>query len=358
MKASRRRIAIWRLCGIGDAVQMTPLLQQIRADEPSAEVFCFLSANAVPALHGAPWIDHLIPLDLALSRSSWLNPGLARMWRFIAQHGPFDQLICLGGSWSNLILSRWVNAPQSAGFITEGWKPFPLFTHPYPVPADSGRDRKHESLKYLEVWQNISGHRDAHFGYALPHLGQNHPSASFALRTPYICFAPGVGNPFSVMNTKRWPVDRFAKLMTRAINAGYQVAVLGVAGDMPAQFIPPSACDLLSKTDLNQAASIIRHAAGFVGNDSGLFHLALGLETPALSFFGPTDAAKTGPFRSTQAQVLNASLPCSPCFSATCRALDQRPASADAPPPCMTALSVDDAWQALQALMASSAPLL
>lgn len=349
-----KRIAVWRLCGVGDAVQMTPLLQQIRGDEPTAKVSCFISVNAVPALQGCPWIDHLVPLELSISQPALTNPGLIRMWRFIAQYGPFDSLLCLGSSWSSLVGSRLVETAHRAGFVTEGWKPFSLFTHPYSVPSTAGLDRKHESLKYLEMWQKISGCSDAGFGYALPHLGQQEPSPAFGLDAPYLCFAPGVGNPFSTMDTKRWPAERYAQLMIRANEAGYQVVVLGVPGDMPSNLIPSAARNLLGKTQLHEAASIIRHAKGYIGNDSGLFHLALGLNTPALAFFGPTDAAKTGSFRASHAHVLDAGLPCSPCFDATCRILDQQTMAANSPPPCMTALTPDQAWIALQALMAKT----
>jgi ADP-heptose:LPS heptosyltransferase len=50
-----------------------------------------------------------------------------------------------------------------------------------------------------------------------------------------------------------------------------------------------------------------------LSNDSGPMHLAVALDRPVLSVFGPTDAIWVGPYRRADA-VLRAGLPCSPCY--------------------------------------------
>ena len=48
-------------------------------------------------------------------------------------------------------------------------------------------------------------------------------------------------------------------------------------------------------------------------NDSGPMHLAVALDRPVVSVFGPTDPIWAGPYRRNGA-VLRVDLPCSPCY--------------------------------------------
>jgi len=47
--------------------------------------------------------------------------------------------------------------------------------------------------------------------------------------------------------------------------------------------------------DLYQLACWLAEAALYVGNDSGITHLAAAVETPVLALFGPTDPRIWGP---------------------------------------------------------------
>lgn len=348
-----KRIAVLRLCGVGDAVQMTPLLRQIRADCPQAEIVCFISANAAPVLEGASWIDRVVALEPDVTQSRWNNPGLIRMWRQIARAGCFDALLCLGLTWRNLVCSRLARSPVRAGFVTAGWKPWRVFTHPYVVPANAVLDRKHESLKYLELWSRVSGGVDRGLGFDLGHFGKELNATLKTPDRPYLCVAPGAGNPFVRMDHKKWPPAYFARVMELAMADGLEVVVLGAPGDLPAHLLPAGARDWQGRTTLREAAALIRGAQAFLGNDSGLFHLALGVGTPAAAVFGPTDPCKTGPFRNDNALVLQAGLACSPCLAGSCHMLSPS-AEIGTPPPCLSALSPEWVWRRMRRMLETS----
>jgi heptosyltransferase III len=104
---------------------------------------------------------------------------------------------------------------------------------------------------------------------------------------------------------KVWPAERFAALF-RALAAGGPLAgavavVLGGPGaaerDMAAPLLAllPEAIDLVGALSLPQAAAILGRAALFVGNDSGLMHLAAAAGAPTLGLFGPTPASEYAP---------------------------------------------------------------
>lgn len=96
---------------------------------------------------------------------------------------------------------------------------------------------------------------------------------------------------------KIWPADRFVAL-ARALTdpggalAGARVVVLGGAGEaamaQPVVAGLQGALDLIGRTPLLVAGALLRRAALFVGNDSGLMHLAAAAGAPTVGLFGPS----------------------------------------------------------------------
>jgi len=93
----------------------------------------------------------------------------------------------------------------------------------------------------------------------------------------------------------------------------------------------PDAIDLCGALSLPEAAACLARAALFVGNDSGLMHLAAAAGAPTLGLFGPTPAEEYGPAgRSTAVAMARGA--------------------------AMTDLSVDDAFAAAVCLAARAEP--
>jgi ADP-heptose:LPS heptosyltransferase len=55
----------------------------------------------------------------------------------------------------------------------------------------------------------------------------------------------------------------------------------------------------ISQVDLIETAALARLSRGFVGNDSGVSHLATAAGAPGLAIFGPTDPARWRPLGRT-----------------------------------------------------------
>ena len=116
---------------------------------------------------------------------------------------------------------------------------------------------------------------------------------------PVIALSPTANWP-----PKVWPAERFAALF-RALAAGPLAgavpAVFGASGPAEAAMAQPllaalpHAIDLVGKLTLPEVAACFARAALFVGNDSGLIHLAAASDTPTLGLFGPTPADEYAP---------------------------------------------------------------
>jgi len=103
---------------------------------------------------------------------------------------------------------------------------------------------------------------------------------------------------------KTWPADRFAALF-QALRAGplpgARPAVFAGPGDaertMAAPLLAalPDAIDLAGCLTLPEAAACLARATLYIGNDSGLMHLAAAAGAPTLGLFGPTPVAEYAP---------------------------------------------------------------
>jgi ADP-heptose:LPS heptosyltransferase len=106
---------------------------------------------------------------------------------------------------------------------------------------------------------------------------------------------------------KEWPVARFAALAARlsgprGVLAGARIAVLGGAGEgaaaapLLAALPAERRLDLIGRLELLTCYAFLRRCALFIGNDSGLMHLAAAAGTPTLGLFGPSRDAHYAPY--------------------------------------------------------------
>ena len=118
-----------------------------------------------------------------------------------------------------------------------------------------------------------------------------------------VAIHPGSGSP-----RKNWPAERFALLAEQLKSSGAAVVfVLGEADRAVATELRARRPDVpaLADQSLVEVASVLAACAGFVGNDSGITHLAAALGLPVVAIFGPSDPDQWGP-RGPKVTVLRA----------------------------------------------------
>jgi len=105
---------------------------------------------------------------------------------------------------------------------------------------------------------------------------------------------------------KMWPAERFLELAERlaapsGILPGARIAVFGGPGERDAAApllagLGSRALDFVGTQPLPVAAAAIARTALYVGNDSGLMHVAAAAGVPTLGLFGPSDERNFGPW--------------------------------------------------------------
>lgn len=334
-----QRVAILRCCGLGDVAQMTPLLQQIRADAPQAKIEVFINANVSALLEGAPFVDRVHALPVSSFTASAQNPFLWHLWMSVREQGAFDCLFCLDLSWSRTVLAGLALAQHRIGFRTEVWKPYTPLNDTLTVPLDYPRNADHTSLWFLRLWLESTGETDRGYSADLSHLRDksNQPLPH------HVAIVPRAGNDLVAGDLKQWPLYYWPKLAQCILNQGWTPVVLGRAGDLDMSDMPAGTLDRLGKHSVSEAAAYTSRCAGLIGNDSGLYHLALAMGVRAVGLFGPTAVARTGPFRAEHGLALTAPLSCVPCCSSLCE-VPAKGRSESERPFCLSALRPDAVW--------------
>jgi heptosyltransferase I len=123
--------------------------------------------------------------------------------------------------------------------------------------------------------------------------------------------------PGTIWETKHWSSRGFAQVARHLMQKNLVVVLIGSKGEgavcREVASAAPGVIDLAGKTSLSELAALISRAAICVTNDSGPMHLAVALNRPVVSIFGPTDSIWVGPYGRPDA-VLSARLDCSPCY--------------------------------------------
>jgi lipopolysaccharide heptosyltransferase II len=162
-------------------------------------------------------------------------------------------------------------------------------------------------------------------------------------------------HPATSKPERSWHMERYSMLCQRLVKE-FQAKIVLLGGEKDAALLDEiKKCDssgaihALSKLSLQQAAVIIERSKLFIGNDSGIMHLAAMMGTPIVGIFGPGNPATTGPFIDPLKRVtVSKNYPCSPCrqkFFKECKP------SAHHKPYCLEDISVKEVAEAVEKLI-------
>jgi ADP-heptose:LPS heptosyltransferase len=255
---------------LGDAVLSTGVLAAVIAQYPHRAITVACGPLPAPLFARAPGVMQVIALEKKPRGGHWLQ-----LWQ-----------ACRAVRWElivdlrNTLVSRVLRAREKRVHT-------------------NGRSARHRVEAYARV-----------LGMAPPPAPQlwlnandrAHGAALVPAGTPVLALAPAAN-----WRGKMWPAQRFAQLAERLTSAygplpGARVAIFAAANERAeAQAVIDalplaSRIDLVGRTNPLEAAAALQRCALFVGNDSGLMHMAAALGVPTLGLFGPSDPALYRPW--------------------------------------------------------------
>ncbi|MGZ6097175.1 MAG: glycosyltransferase family 9 protein [Myxococcaceae bacterium] len=300
----RQRVLVFLKGGIGDVVFALPLLGDLRAGFPGAELVALSHDQGADVLRYAPALD-TVRATGPMSARSTAREALAALGP-----GRFDVALTPVRSWRAAWLLRRSGARVRVGF--GGGPERLLLTHAAPVrPFEVVFSRRFERLAAaLGLPTGAPGRLEvpaparAEAERRLAALGRTAARRLVALHV-------GGGWP-----TKRWPREHCAELTRRLAARGAQVMLVGGPGDRAsardlAGAAPPGAVVDRTGAAVADALAELSLASAAVGIDSGLSHAGVALGVPTLLLFGPNDPASISPV--AHARLVTQPLSCRPC---------------------------------------------
>ena len=133
--------------------------------------------------------------------------------------------------------------------------------------------------------------------------------AGRSINTEKIIIHPGSGS-----TRKRWPLAQFLKLADVLSKRGLQPHfVCGPAEPDLAEALQLQNQKVQNPSELTALVDWLESAGGYIGNDSGVSHLAAFLGLPSVVIFGPSDPVRWRPV-GPRVEIVRPELDCTPCF--------------------------------------------
>ncbi len=242
---------------LGDAIISTGILESLRLQYPNAKFTIACGPIPLPLFEAMPQLECLIPIEKLSYSRHWLK------------------------LWATCALTRWDIIVDLRG---TGLSHFLVGKKRYIWSSSAAKTlRVHQLSAFLGLAKTPP---------SKIHISAQHEAEAQRIvegMNPLICLSPA-----SNWDKKSWPLENFAALGNKLIKGKGTVAILGAPsqrGELAPLFeaMPKEkTLDLVGQAPLPVLAAILKKADLFVGNDSGLMHLAAAVGTPTLGLFGPS----------------------------------------------------------------------
>ncbi|MFH0881032.1 MAG: glycosyltransferase family 9 protein [Lentisphaerota bacterium] len=273
------RILVFRGGAIGDFILTLPALQALRERWPDAYVELIGYPHVAHLALASDVVDHVVSLDRA------------EMARFFSPEPSFSEKQAEHVASFDLIIS-YLHDPAGvvkANLELAGARQV-IYGSPLVKEGHAG-DHLLQPLEALAIYAKGS----------LPLLNlrpEIREGGKKWLREHGMAEAPVAIHPGSGSPRKNWPLDRFLDITCRLKERGISFFwILGEA-DQPIREHPAlmsGGMTLLENCALVDVAGVLSHCSVYLGNDSGITHLAAALPIQVVALFGPSDASMWSP---------------------------------------------------------------
>ena len=302
------KILLVKLSSLGDVVHTLPVVQDIHAAMPHAQIDWVVEKSFAPLLAKCAGLHRVIPCEIRRWRKAPFSAATRREWRAFRlnlQSDAYDAVIDLQGLSKSALVAwlarcapggkRYALANQTEGSGYEAptrWVAdvaIRLEAHIHAVQRS--RELAARSLDYA-----IAPVLD--FGLKVPvdHTGKAHIAIKNIADENTVALVHGTSRA-----DKEWPLGHWVDLGRRLIAAGDNVALLhGNAGELATSQAIASALASPNATvwpllSLDALTDRLAQCTGVVGVDSGVSHLAVALDLPHVQLYNFDTAWRTGP---------------------------------------------------------------
>ena len=328
------RILIVHQGAIGDFILSLPAIGSFRHHYPGAEVEIWGYPEILKLVEKKFYADRIGSIDRK-EIASFYNERAVLDSELVACFKRFDLIIIFGGEQQQPLVRTLekIQVKEVKSIST------------FPPSADSIHVVDYQLSQLVSL------------GYKVPDtIPQLFPSESDRAQAIDLFSQRGIGKDTltvavhigSGSRNKTWPASSFAQLSEKLIkgSAAHIMLLIGPADEEVAEeyfnLIDSRSVTTLANLPLGQLPAVLTQCDLYLGNDSGITHLAAAVGTPVVALFGPTDPRVWGP-RGNDVSIVYKALECSPCSREEMKGCTHRK--------CLQEISVDEVYGKIKSII-------
>lgn len=294
---------------LGDSLLHVPFLRALRQAFPDRAIHLVHHRAAAAVYAACPYVDRRIEFDWEPSsvRSVLTRLGAIRqVFATLADRTPYAIAIC--SRWDQDLYApffAWFSgAPRRVGFsrhVTPQKALNCLGTDLLYTDVADDATPCHEAARPLALLRLLGRQADGpvrlEYGFGREDAAQAAALMTQRGHAPWIAIAPG-----AAIGRRQWAAERFTAVgAALAARFGVQVVLLGAGNEQALcdamwQRLKPNALNLAGQIPLPRCAAVLARCRLFIGNDSGLAHLACAVGLPVVEVScQPEGASRSGP---------------------------------------------------------------
>ena len=339
-----RRVLVVRLRSIGDTVLATPSFYALRRFLPEAQIDVLLEDWVAPVLDGCRDVDHVIKIQ---RKSSSARLHIMRKLRAARYDVAFN---LHGGSTATLL--PWASgAKHRVGYTSYQYSR--LHNHIAPPASLLWRQEKTHSV---EQQLGLLGWTGVPVSDRPPTRLTVTPEATHSINRRLHELFLHEAQPFALIHpaaafeSKTWAAQNFARVAEYLHTRGLAVVAVAAPGEIEVitALRKSTRTQIITFTDLTlqEVTALAARTRFFLGNDSGIAHIAAAVGTPLVVIFGSSNIAHWQPWTTTPAEVVREEMPCAPCPGYTCVEFEA--------PECIRRVSVERVITAIERVLTAS----
>ena len=315
------KLLIILLGAIGDVTRALPLATRIKQHWPETELHWAIEPISKGILLGHPAIDKLITFER--------GKGLPAFKRFLGEikSENYELVLDMQRHFKSGVISRSTKAERRIGFNRKGSREFNWLFNTESIPPVEKFSPKINQFQYFGDALGLPVAEELDFGLT----GHDEDVSHIDSLAEGIDLSQTVGLILgSSWPSRFWIEDYYVELID-SLEKQLSLGAVLIGGPGEAKFAERIAekskdrklVNLVGKTSLRELAEVFSRVKFAVGSDSGPMHIASAVNCRIISLWGATSSKRSAPHGSENL-VLEAKIPCAPCYLKHCPGLGQR----------------------------------
>jgi len=324
-----KRVLVVRLRSIGDTVLSTPSLIALRRFLPDAQIDILLEDWVAPVLEDFDAVDNVLTVSRKSKKSRFET---ARQIR----RNQYDVAFNLHGGTTATFFVRVSGAKHRIGFSHYSYK----FLY------------NHLLSSSVDFWQTKILHSAEQQLALLGFVGvpvEDKPKSRLGIISDFKFQISNYAliHPVAAFDTKQWATENFARIAEFLHEKGLQIVAVATKKEREVleNLKKISKVPILTFDDLilPEITALASRAEIFVGNDSGIAHIAAAVQTPSVVIFGSSNINHWRPWTDAPNEIVYEKLPCQPCAGYFCKEFDA--------PKCILSVKTESVIEAIEKIL-------